>query len=118
MKQHRNSIILAALLLGGCASHDNLAGQRTVFSNPYAPAALDRTGIGPQCEVALGRDSTCLDPRFIVGRRGRIAILQDGRTVRLTRAQRDVLRERAELREALRRQPTIPPPPPTADPAP
>jgi hypothetical protein len=106
------SIAFAALLLGGCASADSLAGQRTVFSNPYAAPTIDRTGIGPQCEAQFGRDATCLGTVRGVSRRGRIAILDNGETIRLTRNQARILRERAALIAALPQQPPSPSPPP------
>jgi hypothetical protein len=110
-------IASAALLLGGCASADSLAGQRTVFSNPYAAPTIDRTGIGPQCEVQFGRDATCLGTVRGVPRRGRVAVLDNGETIRLTRNQARILRERAALIAALPQQ-SLPPPPPPPAPAP
>lgn len=113
--------ILAALLLGGCASADSLAGQRTVFSNPFATPVIDRTGIGPQCEAQFGRDATCLGTVRGLSRRGRIAVLDNGETIRLTRNQARILRERWALIAALSQppppqQPPLPPPaPPPAD---
>lgn len=98
----------ATLFLAGCATPDPLAGERTVFSNPYA---LDRTGIGPQCDVELGRDATCLGAPLVYDG-GRYVRLGNGETERLTRQQRRILRERAELLEVLRDQPPAPPPPP------
>ncbi len=113
-------IAFAALLLGGCTSADSLAGQRTVFSNPYAAPVIDRTGIGPQCEAQLGRDATCLHTVRGVSRRGRVAVLDNGDTIRLTRNQARILRERWALIAALAQQPPPqrPPPPPPAPPPP
>ncbi|MCL9998055.1 MAG: hypothetical protein NBV68_01610 [Erythrobacter sp.] len=118
----RTVLILAPLLLTGCAA-DSLEAERTVFHNPYAPAALDPDGIGPQCETtARAGDATCLGvPLTRKGRGNAIGVpLAEG--PRLTRAQRRLLRERAELLEALRQQPAIPPPlpppPPIAAPTP
>lgn len=103
---------LATMLLAGCATPDSLEGERTVFSNPYA---LDRTGIGPQCDVELGRDATCLGAPLVYDG-GRYVRLGNGETERLTRQQRRILRERAELLEVLRDQPPpSPPPPPIAE---
>jgi hypothetical protein len=116
MRAVARPIILAALLLGGCASPDSLAGQRTVFSNPYAAPSIDRTGIGPQCEAQFGRDATCLGTVRAVSRRGRIAVLDNGATIRLTRNQARILREQAARSQVLRQQP--PPPPPAQPPAP
>lgn len=111
----RPSTIIIAAALGGCASGDSLEGGPTVFSNPYAATVIDRTGIGPQCEVDIGRDTTCLDASIIQFRRGRTARLRNGDTVRLTRAQADVLRQRTELLEARRNETPPPPPPPIAE---
>ena len=99
---------LATMLLAGYATPDSLEGERTVFSNPYA---LDRTGIGPQCDVDLGRDATCLGAPLIYAG-GRYVRLGNGETERLTRQQRRILRERAELLEVLRDRPPPPPSPP------
>jgi hypothetical protein len=106
------------LLLAGCAA-GSLEGERTVLHNPYAPAALDPEGIGPQCETsARASDATCLGvPLTREGRGNAIGVpLSEGQ--RLTRAQRRQLRERAALLEALRAPPPVPPPPPTAVSAP
>lgn len=104
--------ILAALLLGGCASGDSLAGQRTVFSNPYVAPQIDSAGIGPQCEEQFGRDATCLGEVIATFRRGRVAKLSNGETIRLTRNQVRILREQAARNEVLRQQPPPPSPPP------
>lgn len=122
-----SSLALLAALLGGCATGDSLEGQRTVFSNPYVVPVLDQRGIGPQCEVDFGRDATCLGGPVNYSRRGRTAVLANGETDRLTRAQRRLVRERAELIEARRNAPPMPPAPlpapppepvlPTAEPA-
>lgn len=115
----RSCMILAAILLGGCATGNGRPVERTVFNNPFSGLATDRTGIGPQCEANIGRDGTCLDPRNIVARRGRFVTLRNGDTVRLTRAQAQTLRERAALIAASRNQPpSIPPPPPAPPPPP
>lgn len=112
MNPTRRSVILAAaMMLGGCASGDSLEGERTVFNNPYAAPVIDRSGIGPQCEVDIGRDATCLGAVVAYDRRGRWARLENGQTVRLTRAQSRILRERADLIQQLRSQPLQPPPP-------
>ena len=107
----RCSMIIAAAALTGCASPDPQAGQRTVFNNPYAVPALDRTGIGPRCDEELGRDATCLGAPIIQARRGRFVLLANGETERLTRNQARILRERAELLESLRDQAAPPPSP-------
>ena len=117
-----SSLFVLAALLGGCATGDSLEGQRTVISNPYVAPVLDQRGIGPQCEVDFGRDATCLGGAVNYSRRGRTAVLANGDTDRLTRAQRRLVRERAELIEARQNAPVSPPPPPepvlpTAEPA-
>ena len=112
------SPLLAAVLLGGCASPDNLAGQRTVFSNPYAAPTIDRTGIGPNCEAQFGRDATCLGQVVATSRRGRIARLSNGETIRLTRNQARILREQAARNAVLKDQPPAPVPDPPPPPPP
>ncbi|WDA40237.1 hypothetical protein [Erythrobacter sp. BLCC-B19] len=105
-----STIALAALMLAACASPDPLEGQRTVFNNPYAVPVIDRTGIGPQCNVARGEDATCLG--VPITRNGRVPA-----TAGLNRNQRRILRERAELLRQVSQPPpaateTPPPPPP------
>ena len=108
MIARRSSIVLATLVLTACASPDPLEGQRTVFNNPYAVPVIDRTGIGPQCNIARGEDATCLG----------VPITRNGRlpdTAGLNRNQRRILRERAELLRQVSQPPaaaTEPPPPP------
>lgn len=113
----RSSIVLVAVLIGGCASDGSLEG-RTVFNNPYAVPVIDRTGIGPQCDVGFGRDATCLGAPLIYTGQGRNASLGNGEIVRLTRAQRRILRERAELIEAQSNQLLTPAPPASPPPQP
>lgn len=110
----RSGVILSALALGACttAAEPALHGERTVFYNPFVPPEIDQRGIGPQCDVDIGRDATCLGGPIIYPGRGRAASLGNGETIRLTRAQRRILRERAELLEALRTMPPAPLPPP------
>lgn len=110
MNAIRISIILAAALLGGCASGDPPGSGRTVFNNPYAALEIDRTGIGPQCDVDLGRDATCLGGPLIYSGQGRQVLLGHGKTARLTRTQARILRERADLIKARGNQPPAPPP--------
>lgn len=119
------SLVLSlAALLGGCASDGSLEGERTVFNNPYTAPLIDQTGIGPQCDVNFGSDATCLDAVVAYDRRGRSARLSNGETVRLTRAQVRLLRERAELIAALSKpisselHAELPPEPPPAPQAP
>ncbi|MCX9146441.1 hypothetical protein [Erythrobacter sp. WG] len=104
-------IIITVFALAGCAAPDPLEGQRTVFSNPLGEPVIDRTGIGPQCATRFGRDATCLDPTIIRSRQGSSATLYSGETIRLTRAQRQILRERGQRIEARRDQPPSSPPP-------
>lgn len=120
----RASVIIATALLAACATPDPQTGQRTVFNNPYAKPVIDGTGIGPQCDVSIGRDATCLEAVVVGVDRRRIATLRNGDTVRLTRAQArilreraDILRERAEAIEPLRDPSPPPPPPPPEQPA-
>jgi hypothetical protein len=112
----RSCLVILTALLGGCATGDPLEGQRTVFSNPYVAPVLDQRGIGPRCEVDFGRDATCLGGPAIYSRRGRTAVLANGDTDRLTRAQRRLVRERAELLEARRNTPPLPPTPAAPEP--
>jgi hypothetical protein len=112
-------ILVASLLLVGCASAPDsaLSGQRTLFSNPYVVPEIDRSGIGPACDVAIGRDVTCLGGPLIYPGRGRVDSLGNGQTFRLTRAQRDLLRDRAEANRSRAQslEHVEPPPPPIAN---
>ncbi len=114
----RLGLLLTPLLLAGCAG-DSLERERTVFHNPYAPAAATERGIGPECETtARASDATCLGvPLTGKGRGNTVGVaLEDGQN--LSRAQRRVLRERAELLKTLSTQPPITlPPAPTSEPA-
>lgn len=114
----RPSLLLAAgALLAGCATSSPPESERTVFNNPYAAPVIARTGVGPQCDVARGRDATCLGVPLT--RKGRGAVIGDRVTGNLTSNQRRILRERAEvLREAGEQRRTPPPPPPPAEPKP
>jgi hypothetical protein len=114
MIAQRSSMFFVIALLSACATGDPLEGQRTVFSNPFVAPEFDRRGIGPQCDADFGRDATCLSGPLIYSGRGRTASLGNGKTIRLTRAQARLLRERAELLESLRTAPPpkpLPPPP-------
>lgn len=106
----RYSLILAAMLVGGCAGTDTLEGQRTVFNNPSAAPVIDQTGIGPQCDIARGQDATCLGVPLT--RKGRGNVIGEPGVGDLNRAQRRILRERAELLRQVSQQP--PPPPVSA----
>jgi hypothetical protein len=108
----RPSLICASLLLGGCVTGAPDVGERTVFHNPYAAPVIDRSGIGPGCDIALGRDATCLGVPLTHSGRDQGVISNDDR--HLTRAQRRILQERAELLGDLAKPPppASPPPPP------
>lgn len=114
----RSAILVAALMLGACASPDSggLDRQRSVFHNPFGPPGMDQRGIGPQCDEDIGRDMTCLGGPVVYPGRGRVVLLGNGQTMRLTRAQRQFLRDRAALLEALDRAPPPPAPPPAPPP--
>ncbi|GAA0763940.1 hypothetical protein FHS52_002397 [Erythromicrobium ramosum] len=110
----RPSMILVAALLSGCATGGTLEGQRTVFSNPYVAPVIDQTGIGPECNLARGRDATCLGVPLT--RKGRGNSIGEDSFGSYNRNQRRVLRERAELlrqiSEQQRQEQSAPPPPP------
>lgn len=114
----RAALLAMMIGLGACTAGSGLEGQRTVFSNPFVPPEIDRSGIGPQCDVDIGRDMTCLGGPVLYPGRGRVASLGHGETVRLTRAQRRFLRERAELLERLGDPPPAPAPAPPPAPEP
>lgn len=105
-----SSIAIATFALAGCATPEPLEGQRTVFNNPFARPVIDDTGIGPQCDIALGRDATCLGVPLT--RRGRGNTIGPAQSAGLTRSQRRILRKRAELLKVLSEQGAIPAPPP------
>lgn len=108
---------LAAITLAGCAAPDPLEGQRTVFNNPYAVPEIDRTGVGPQCDEARGQDATCLGVPLT--RKGKGSAIGERNDRNLTKNQRRILRERAELlREVAQQSNTETPPPPSPKPAP
>ena len=108
---------LAAITLAGCAAPDPLEGQRTVFNNPYAVPEIDRTGVGPQCDEARGDDATCLGVPLT--RKGKGSAIGETSYRNLTKNQRRILRERAELlRELAQQSKAETPPPPPPEPAP
>jgi len=92
-----------SLGLGACASPDRgLAGQRTVFSNPYVPPVIETRGIGPACDIDARTGSVCTSGGLVYPGRGRVALLPTGELVRLNRAERRFLRDRADALEAQR----------------
>jgi hypothetical protein len=92
------------LALSACASPRELGfhGQRTVFFNPYIPPVIDQGTIGPRCDEVLIRRSVCTAGAIIYPGRGSHALLPDGQIVRLNRAERRFLRERADALQAQR----------------
>ncbi|WP_086608192.1 hypothetical protein [Erythrobacter donghaensis] len=107
---------LAAIMLAGCASSDSLEGQRTVFNNPYAVPEIDRTGVGPQCDEARGQDATCLGVPLTRNGRGNAIGERSYRS--LTKNQRRILRQRAELLREVAKQSQAETAPPLLQPAP
>jgi len=92
-------MITLPVLLAGCATGDPARTERTVFNNPYAAPVVGKAGVGPQCDVARGRDATCLGVPLT--RKGRGTVIGNSVSNDLTRSQRRILRERAEqLRQA------------------
>jgi len=92
-------MITLPVLLAGCATGDPARTERTVFNNPYAAPVVGKAAVGPQCDVARGRDATCLGVPLT--RKGRGTVIGNSVSNDLTRSQRRVLRERAEqLRQA------------------
>jgi hypothetical protein len=91
-----------ALTLSACATPAELRfeNQRTVFNNPYVPPVIDQRGIGPACEPAQLHEPACTPPNVIYPGRGRFGYLGGGEVVRLTRADRKFLRDRAESLQA------------------
>lgn len=91
-----------ALTLSACAVPAELRfeNQRTVFNNPYVPPVIDQRGIGPDCEPEQVHDPACLPSNVIYPGRGRFGYLGNGTVVRLTRADRQFLRDRAEALQA------------------
>ena len=97
-------VLAAVLALSACASprEAGLHGQRTVFANPYVPPVIDQGTIGPRCDEVRIRRSVCTSGAILYPGRGSHALLPDGQVVRLTRAERRFLRERAEALQAQR----------------
>lgn len=127
---HMRTLIagLGAVAVAGCSTPDSLEGTRTVFHNPYSALEFENGPVGPECEKGVARSEACYLDTLTYPGRGRYALDRDGNTVRLTRAQRRVLRERFEFVQARIEQleaqeratgPSTPPtplvePPPTA----
>jgi hypothetical protein len=95
-------MLILAFGLGACASSGGLEGQRTVFSNPFVPPVIDQRGIGPGCEVDAEPGSLCTSGALIYPGRGSLALLSNGEFIRLDRAERRFLRDRADALEAQR----------------
>lgn len=90
-----------SLGLGACAANDGgLAGQRTVFSNPFVPPVVDARGVGPACDEDARTGSVCTSGGLVYPGRGRAALLPTGEIVRLSRAERRFLKDRADALEA------------------
>lgn len=100
----RFGMVALMLALTACASprEPGFHGQRTVFSNPYVPPVIDQGTIGPRCDEVLVRRSVCTSGAIIYPGRGRTALLPSGEIVRLTRAERRFLRDRADALRAQR----------------
>jgi hypothetical protein len=100
----RLGVLAAVLALSACASPRELGfnGQRTVFANPYVPPVIDQGNIGPRCDEVRIRRPVCTEGAILYPGRGRHALLPDGQVVRLSRAERRFLRERAEALRAQR----------------
>lgn len=96
------AMLVLTLGLAACASPSSLAGQRTVFSNPFVPPVIDQRGVGPGCEVDAGPGSLCSSGALIYPGRGRFALAGNGELIRLDRAERRFLRDRADALEAQR----------------
>ena len=98
----RFGMVALMLALTACASprEPGFHGQRTVFSNPYVPPVIDQGTIGPRCDEVLVRRSVCTSGAIIYPGRGRTALLPSGEIVRLTRAERRFLRDRADALRA------------------
>lgn len=100
----RIGVVTLVLALSACASprEPGFHGQRTVFANPYVPPVIDQGPIGPRCDEVRVRRPVCTEGAILYPGRGSHALLPDGQVVRLTRAERRFLRERAEALQARR----------------
>ena len=104
MMAARTVLLAGALVLGGCASSSSsrFDAERTVFNNPYVPPVIDPGAIGPRCDEPRRQGSICTSGGIIYPGRGRHALLANGEVIRLTRAERRFLRDRADALEAQR----------------
>lgn len=100
----RIGVVTLVLALSACTSprEPGFHGQRTVFANPYVPPVIDQGPIGPRCDEVRVRRPVCTEGAILYPGRGSHALLPDGQVVRLTRAERRFLRERAEALQARR----------------
>lgn len=100
----RIGVVTLVLALSACASprEPGFHGQRTVFANPYVPPVIDQGPVGPRCDEVRVRRPVCTEGAIVYPGRGGLALLPDGQVVRLSRAERRFLRERAEALQAQR----------------
>ena len=98
----RLALLMIPLGLAACnaAPVPGFAGERSVFSNPYVQPVIDQRGIGPGCEVDAEPGSLCTSGGAIYPGRGHFALASNGELVRLNRAERQLLRDRADALEA------------------
>lgn len=98
----RLALLMIPLGLAACnaAPAPGFAGERSVFSNPYVQPVIDQRGIGPGCEVDAEPGSLCTSGGAIYPGRGHFALAPNGELVRLNRAERQLLRDRADALEA------------------
>jgi hypothetical protein len=97
-------MVVSLMALSACASprEPGFTGQRTVFSNPYIPPVIDPGTVGPRCDAVPVRRSVCTSGAILYPGRGRNALLPNGEIIRLTRAERRFLRDRADALQAQR----------------
>lgn len=104
MRVARIGTVVLLMALSACASpsEPGFNGQRTVFSNPYVPPVIDPGTVGPRCDAVPVRRSVCTSGAILYPGRGRNALLPNGEIIRLTRAERRFLRDRADALQAQR----------------
>ncbi|MEM6585924.1 MAG: hypothetical protein AAF692_09230 [Pseudomonadota bacterium] len=95
-----SAVILLGASLGACTTSPDFHTTRSVFHNPYAALEVDVGPVGPQCEESVITRDGCYFGGPVLARRGRWALDNDGRLVRLTRAQRNFERQREDALEA------------------